>query len=249
MALDVILSELRLILAAIGNWVVLYNHQVKLISRHFTIDPAIRDRALQCLIPPTLLFLLSFLSLALVVSHPRMVTWPAKKVIPALPWTVSAGAIAVFAIIARPALWEHRCDSSPIRINPSDRSQWQDVWISMNRQRSKEPDWKYRTRMDSELDEWSERERKSGDLEDWVNLSAEAATKRDCLNQKDELFRATWAEKKSHWLWVAGEWWRTSQLRQWLMASTFQAAVCQPETRISRWAAMMKRARELGLQS
>jgi len=249
MAFEYVQSVLRLGLAAVGNWVVLYSHQVQLISRHLTTDPAIRDRALQCIIPPTVLFVLSFLSLAVVVNNPRVVTWPAKKIAPAIPWTISAVGIAALAIVARPALWEHRCDSSPIRINPSDRSQWQDVWLSMNLQRPQEPDWKYRTRMESELDDWAEREESNGDLEEWVNLSGEAAAKRDCLNQKDELFRSTWAEKKKHWIWVANEWWRTSQVRTWLTASVFQAAVCQPATRISRWGAMMKRARELGLKS
>jgi len=249
MALEYLLSIPRLALTAIGNWVILYSHQLKIVSQHLTSEPAIRDRALQCLIPPTVLFILSFLFLALVVNNPRVVTLPARKIAPALPWTLSAVAIALFAIVARPALWEHQCDSSPIRINASDRLQWQEVWLSMHLQRAEEPDWKYRRRMESELDEWAEREERSGDLEEWVNVSSEAAAKRDCLNQKDRLFRESWAEKKEHWRWVASEWWRTSELRSWLVASMFEAGVCRPETRISRWAAMMKRARELGLAS
>jgi len=247
MALEHLLSTPRLALTAIGNWAILYSHQLKLVSRHITSEPAIRDRALQCLLPPTVLFILSFLSLALVVNNPRVVTLPARKIAPALPWTISAVAIALFAIVARPALWEHHCDSSSIRVNASDRSQWQDVWLSMHLRRAEEPDWKYRRRMESELDKWAEREERNGDLEEWINLSSEAAAKRDCLNQKDQLFRATWAAKKEHWGWMASGWWRTSGLRSWVMAGVFEAGVCGPETRVSRWSAMMRRARELGL--
>lgn len=227
---------------------VLYNHQFRIAWSHLSSDPGIRDRALQCLLPPTILLLTSLAFASLAINKPGVVLWPLKKFLPAMPWTVAATAVALFAIIARPALWEHECDTSPIRINPSDRSQWQEVWLSLYNQGPEELSREYRVRMERDLDEWRDRQNRQGDLEEWINLSSQAAAKRDCLNQKDELFRETWRQKKAEWEESINERWTASVLRELWMKSIFEADVCRPETRGSKWATLMKNARkQLGI--
>jgi len=247
--MDYLSSIFKSVIAIIGNWFILYTYQLRLVGRHLTSEPAIRDRALQCLLPPTILLLTSIASLSFILNNPRLVVRPAQKALPAIPWTLAVFGIGLFAIIARPALWDHQCDSNPIRVNPNDRLQWQEVWRSMNGPNLEEPKHKYRARMEKELDTWAEREKQDGDLEAWINLSSEAIAKRDCLNQKDELFRETWKEKRGQWERMVNQQWEKSTLREWWMASMFQAVVCRPEPQISMWAQMIKRARELGLKT
>jgi len=242
--LDYLLSIARIVPVALGNWFMLYNHQLRLALRYMTSDEDIRNRALQCLLPPTLLLLIILGSASLLVRKPGVVVWPAKKALPTIPWTTAAAGIALFAIVARPALWDHQCDNTPVRVNPNDRAQWRDVWTSFNAQRPAERSYEYRNRMEGELDEWEKRERTSGDLEEWINVSSQVIAKRDCLNQKDEIFRETWKQKRAEWETTVSEWWMTSVLREWWMGSLFQAEVCQPQTRLSRWASMVKRAKE-----
>lgn len=245
--LEYLLSIIYLIPTVMGNWCLLYRHQVELVWEHLSSDPVTRDRALQCLLPPTLTVLITLALASFVINRPTAVLWPLKMILPAIPWAIPAVAFTVFAIVARPALWEHRCEVTPIRINPSDRGQWRVVWTSLNAQRHNEKNSDYDARMEDELDEWALRERDVGDLEDWIKITTQAHAKTDCLFQKDKVFRETFLIKLEEWKRMADMWWRENRGREWLIQrSMFDSEVCRPETKKSMWETMLKRAKGLG---
>lgn len=171
-----------------------------------------------------------------------------KKILPAIPWGISAIGIALFAIVAKPALWGHVCNDEPLRINPSDRIQWRTVWTSLHPQSPYEKAGEYHKRMELELNDWAQREQIEDDLEEWINLSTQAIVKRDCLNQKDELFRATVRDKREAWTGAVKWWWEESMVREVLKRTVFDTDVCRPETRGGVWSEMKKRAKMMGLR-
>src|ERR1700761_2387228 len=201
-----------LVATIIGNWFILLFHQIKLATSNAIADPVIRDRAIRCLIPPlAALAVISMLFTALVLK-PSYFTRPITRVLPALPWVIAAIGVAGFAIVARPALWDHTCSDGPIQIQPGNRAQWQDAWLGLNKAQDNEPAWKFRARMEKELDVWAARELDSDDLEEWVNLQAKAKAKRDCLNQKEEIFRNTLKSTRKSWESQIEHWWVKSEV-------------------------------------
>lgn len=225
---------------ATANWITVFIHQLKLVF--LADDAVIRNRAVACLIPPVIFLLLITLLSLVLLSRPRTTARVITKLTPLFPWVIAAVGIGIFAIIARPALWDHTCTHDPIRIQPGDRAQWQEIWLQLNRPMNEEPAWKYRSRMESDLDTWATREASSEDLEEFVNLSAQAIATRDCLHQKDQIFRDSIEVAKTKWISDAFELWSRSPLQQWWLQAMMFTETCQPEARSSRWEGLMRKA-------
>ncbi len=162
----------------LANWFALLKHQVFLAYK-FPKDPSIGPRALQCITPPILTVIASTLLLVSLIFRPRYFYLPLFKLFRLLPWLVVLAAIVGFGLVAKPAVWEHKCNIQSFEIRPSNRPQWEKIWKEINPIRKDETLWKYRARMDTELDGWEKRELYEDDLEDWVNLSAQAVAKKE----------------------------------------------------------------------